>query len=278
VYLPKGRLLHSEYPFKWYGLGQTSCVSEAAAAVGGDQDPRATMSAWQEAQLQALSAARNDEEITFVLMRAARDLGFDYWAYGIRAPVPLVRPRLYMVNNYPREWHNRYVRENYVTLDPTVAHARRSVMPLQWSEELFASCRSFWEEARAHGLCFGWAQACYNAKGVGGLLTLARSHDDLSRKELDENGARMSWLTYAAHEKLAPLALSKVAPEAVVSLSTREIDVLRWTAEGKTSADIALIVSISERTVNYHVNNALAKLDASNKTAATVKAAMLGLL
>jgi LuxR family transcriptional regulator, quorum-sensing system regulator SolR len=237
------------------------------------------MNAWQEAQFHALSSAQGEDEIALVLARVARELGFDYWAYGIRLPVPLVRPKLYMVNNYPQDWFKRYVRENYVTVDPTVAHARRSVMPLQWSEELFTGCRSFWEEARAQGLCFGWAQACYNAKGVGGLLTLARSHDDLSNKELDENGARMSWLTYAAHETLASLAVRKVAPEtAAVSLSPREIDVLRWTAEGKTSAEIALIMSISERTVNFHVNNALTKLDASNKTAATIKAAMMGLL
>jgi len=38
------------------------------------------------------------------------------------------------------------------------------------------------------------------------------------------------------------------------------------------------IMNISERTVNFHVNNALEKLGAANKTAGVIKAAMLRLL
>jgi LuxR family transcriptional regulator, quorum-sensing system regulator SolR len=63
-----------------------------------------------------------------------------------------------------------------------------------------------------------------------------------------------------------------------IDLSDREIDVLRWTAEGKTSAEIATILDISERTVNFHVNSVVAKLGATNKTSAAVRAAMLGLI
>ncbi len=51
-----------------------------------------------------------------------------------------------------------------------------------------------------------------------------------------------------------------------------------WTAEVKTSGEIAEILKISERTVNFHINNAIAKLDTPNKTAAAVRAALLGLL
>ena len=54
--------------------------------------------------------------------------------------------------------------------------------------------------------------------------------------------------------------------------------VLRWTADGKTSGEVGEIMNISERTVNFHVNNALEKLGAANKTAGVIKAAMLRLL
>ena len=53
---------------------------------------------------------------------------------------------------------------------------------------------------------------------------------------------------------------------------------LKWTADGKTSSDIAQILAISVDTVNFHVRNATAKLGAANKTAAVVRAAMLGWL
>lgn len=49
-------------------------------------------------------------------------------------------------------------------------------------------------------------------------------------------------------------------------------------ADGKTSGEAATILALSERTVNFHVSNAMTKLGAVNKTAAVVKAAVLGLL
>ena len=61
-------------------------------------------------------------------------------------------------------------------------------------------------------------------------------------------------------------------------LTAREIEVLKWTADGKTYADISTLLDVSENTVNFHVKNAVIKLQTTNKTAATVRAAMLGLL
>ncbi|WP_324289165.1 LuxR C-terminal-related transcriptional regulator [Myxococcus sp. MISCRS1] len=51
-----------------------------------------------------------------------------------------------------------------------------------------------------------------------------------------------------------------------------------WTGEGKMPADISTILDISERTVNFHIGNALLKLNATNKVQAVVKALTLGLM
>ena len=61
-------------------------------------------------------------------------------------------------------------------------------------------------------------------------------------------------------------------------LSEREHEVLRWTALGKTSDEVAVILGISTRTVTFHVSEILAKLDAKNKVHAAVKALMLNIL
>ena len=60
-------------------------------------------------------------------------------------------------------------------------------------------------------------------------------------------------------------------------LTVREIEILKWTAEGKTAADIAIILSMKERTVHFHVANAVQKMGACNKTAAVVQAALSGM-
>ena len=68
------------------------------------------------------------------------------------------------------------------------------------------------------------------------------------------------------------------AREPPIRLTAREVEVLRWTADGKTSHEVGQIMAISERTVNFHINNSLLKLGANNKTSGVIKAAMLRLL
>jgi LuxR family transcriptional regulator len=60
-------------------------------------------------------------------------------------------------------------------------------------------------------------------------------------------------------------------------LTKREIEILQWTAQGKSSEEIASILHLSVNTINYHIKKSSAKLGASNKTAAAVSAALLGL-
>ena len=60
-------------------------------------------------------------------------------------------------------------------------------------------------------------------------------------------------------------------------LNEREAEVLRWTAEGKTSAEIAGITGLSENTVNHYATIATQKLGCANRTQAVVHAIRLGL-
>lgn len=66
------------------------------------------------------------------------------------------------------------------------------------------------------------------------------------------------------------MALMRLNDEIVMTpemnFSKREKEILRWTAEGKTSAEIAMILSISENTVNFHQKNMQKKINAPNKT------------
>ena len=61
-------------------------------------------------------------------------------------------------------------------------------------------------------------------------------------------------------------------------LTNREIEVLKWASYGKTSREISEILIISVNTVNFHVKNAMMKLETANKTATVARASMLGLL
>ena len=236
------------------------------------------MNTWQENQLQALQSIQSEQQLFQAILLLGKELGFDHCAYGLRMPFPLATPKTVMFNNYPAAWQAQYQAKNYVEIDPTVQHAMRSSLPILWTDDLFSPAQELWEEARSFGLRYGWAQSIRDFNGVVGMLTLARSNDPVTEKELDAKRFKMAWLTQAAHLAMSRCLTPKLMPEVNAKLSNREIAVLRWTADGKTSSEISCILNIAERTVNFHINNVVAKLNATNKTSAAIKAAMLGLL
>lgn len=236
------------------------------------------MNIWQEEHLQALLKIRTERELFDHLALSARQMGFEFCAYGIQMPIPISRPTVVMLNNYPLAWQASYAANAYIDIDPTVEHGRKSCLPLIWSSQMQQAAPQFWEEAQSHGLHAGWAQAARDASGAVGMLTLARRDKVLMPGEIFANNARMSWLSQYAHVAMAQILLPQKIVESKVLLTAREKEVLRWTAEGKTAYEIGQILSVSERTVNFHINNVVVKFDASNKTQAAVKATALGML
>ena len=53
-------------------------------------------------------------------------------------------------------------------------------------------------------------------------------------------------------------------------LTAREIQCVRFAAQGLTIAETAAAMTIAERTVEFHLGNAMRKLGASNKLRAVV--------
>ena len=72
--------------------------------------------------------------------------------------------------------------------------------------------------------------------------------------------------------RLAGVARTGLWPK-TIALNEREVEVLTWAARGKTSAEIAKILDLTKRTVDFHIDNARGKLGASTRTEAVLKAA-----
>jgi DNA-binding NarL/FixJ family response regulator len=62
------------------------------------------------------------------------------------------------------------------------------------------------------------------------------------------------------------------------ALTARETEVLRQVATGRTNAEIAAVLFLSEATVKTHLNRAMAKLDLSSRAQAVVVAYETGLV
>lgn len=71
-------------------------------------------------------------------------------------------------------------------------------------------------------------------------------------------------------------AVRETRQDQILKLSPRETEVLQLAAIGKTSDEIAIILAISARTVEAHINSAMVKSNSVNKVQAVVAAIKSG--
>ncbi|MEX2247760.1 MAG: response regulator transcription factor [Dehalococcoidia bacterium] len=86
----------------------------------------------------------------------------------------------------------------------------------------------------------------------------------------------------AGQVQLSPQAAARLvrevrAPESPQQLTEREVDVLRLLAGGLANKEIAVSLTIGEKTVKTHVSNILMKLGVQSRTQAALYAAQIGL-
>ena len=68
------------------------------------------------------------------------------------------------------------------------------------------------------------------------------------------------------------------ADDEPIKLTPKEKEVLAWGALGKTSWEIATIMKCTESGINFHFTNIRIKFGVNTRTAALIKATLLGLV
>jgi DNA-binding CsgD family transcriptional regulator len=114
-------------------------------------------------------------------------------------------------------------------------------------------------------------EAPYEAARVSVLIGLAcRELGDSQTAEIELDTARSVFRQLGAAPDLARVEalLPTARPKGLMGLTAREIEVLALVATGKTNREVAAALVISEHTVARHVQNILAKLGVSSRTAA----------
>jgi hypothetical protein len=64
----------------------------------------------------------------------------------------------------------------------------------------------------------------------------------------------------------------------IPALTAREIECIRFAAQGLTTSETAQCIQVAERTVEFHLGNATRKLGASNKLRAVVIALQMKII
>jgi DNA-binding CsgD family transcriptional regulator len=185
-----------------------------------------------------------------------------------------------IVVNFPASWCDRYFEQKYYDIDPVVLRTPTLLRPFLW-DQLANQCQLqpgeqlVLNESSEAGLKHGVSVPLFGPLGRVSVVSFASQFDDV------EPLHRMSHLTALAwqfHIAFMEIARPEENSQAKVHLSKRERDCLRWTAEGKSSWDIGMILNISENTASFHIKNAMRKLGTTSRTVAVVKAIRLNLI
>ncbi len=119
----------------------------------------------------------------------------------------------------------------------------------------------------------------HSPQGEMGILsfTLNNSNQKSNREITQEALPYVQLLASHVHEAVRRV-LALVNPDGREPLTIREQECLRWAADGKTSWEISQLLGISERTVNFHLNNSMIKMDVCNRQLAIARAILQGLI
>ncbi len=200
-------------------------------------------------------------------------LGFDFFAYACRRPVPFSQKNINISGSYPAEWLERYNDRGYGAVDPSIARARDVGLAV-WSEHKDLLRSEVLEEARAWDVNVGATFMMRGRDQSLHVLGVARESEPISPSEAFVLKLKLRCISELFEEYCKEV---QAGPPAI-SLTEREVEILRWIADGKCSKSISEILSLSEHTVNFHVKSVQRKFGSSNRTLAATYAAAMGVL
>ena len=187
----------------------------------------------------------------------------------------------YAALTYSPDWVDQYLVEDYARVDPVVQGCLRRFHPVDWGQLDWTSrsAKQFRGEASASGI--GGQGLSVPIRGPSGQFALftvsAETGDDTWARFAVERTGEVILASHFINEKALELERgSDTAP--VAALSPREVDALTLLATGKSRAQAADNLSISEHTLRVYIESARFKLAAANTTHAVARALSQGLL
>lgn len=226
------------------------------------------------------AAALNMDQLKSHFLEVSKQLGFDSFVYALRVPTNFSNAQVIMLDGYPEGWVKRYFEAAYYESDPVMAWCIREILPIRWSDlvlEPGSAAESMMLDAAEYGLRDGVTMPIHSPQGDLGILSLSLDAPPERARVITERALPIIQLL-AIHLHQAVRRLGGLPQEGGSSLTVRERECLTWAADGKTSNEIAQLLEISENTVNFHINNAMQKLDVVSRQHAIGKASLQRLI
>lgn len=228
-----------------------------------------------------IGAIRTIFDAMQVLRKTCVSFGFRYFSV-ITLPTAIsgddtTIASMAMISSFPPELMADYDRLGLARNSPILDQLRKQITPLVFEVEEVNKARPDQEPQNAtelfdrFDLTMGVYFPVHDRHSLRHAVSFMGDRDPLSVEEL----STLSLFSTMLIEQISKISVHDQAAKSV--LNDREVEILKWTAEGKTSPEIARITGLSEHTVNHYATIATKKLGCSNRTQAVVYAIRLGL-
>ncbi|WFR95940.1 helix-turn-helix transcriptional regulator [Rhizobium tumorigenes] len=183
-----------------------------------------------------------------------------------------------VVTNWPPELLTLYDQERLLVNSTVMRHLRNSTLPFCFDSSSPDMEREDGKTKTIVGLLvrFRIPRGAYfpthDASGLRGAVSFSGDREAFTLHEMRD----LSYIAIHVFEQLG--TIRNIDTRLTDPLTDREIGCLTWTAAGKTSAEIAEILGLSEHTVNHYLNRTTKKLDTVNRTQAVAKALRIGII
>lgn len=177
----------------------------------------------------------------------------------------------HIFSNWPESLVAAYDEDDLFHNSALVCELRKSSLPVSFDVSAFESSAANPKNQRITGLFreLGFrrtfAFVLHDADRQPYIFAFSGARADLSRQEAMAH-------VFSAMEFLDLYARLQVTEQPLESLSSREIECLRWSAAGKSSDEIAIILELSPHTVVGYLKSAMRKLDSVNRMQAVARA------
>ncbi|MBT3069405.1 LuxR family transcriptional regulator [Rhodomicrobium sp. Az07] len=232
------------------------------------------------------NAAKSSKEVSELFGKALAVFGYDRYCYSLITDHPSVGLNAVhgIVCNYPDDWMEHYRINQYEKKDPVPQYGVSASRPFTWASALanrkwHNDQMKVMHEAEEARLCDGIAVPVCGVNGELAGFGIASSHGGVNPdRALLHKVQALAIQFHLAFTELEKIEVPLTEGLGDVYLTEREKEIMCWAAEGKSDSVIADILGVSHSTVRFHMNNVFKKLNANERTLATVKAIRHGLI
>lgn len=227
-----------------------------------------------------ISAAHSQEGLFLALRRVTHEFSLQHVTLlSLNNPDEKLLSRMIVQSSVPEPYFAEFDRKRLLDKCAPADIIMQTKLPFCWSIGDPLPSRPFTIDSgiedlqRRYGLITSVAMKLYSLEGERFVMRFDGARPRLTQVELNEIGM-ITLHAFDMFEKIRRNA-RKATPS---PLTVRELEVVRWTAQGKTSAEIGQILTLSDHTVNAYMTNAIKKLDCVNRTQLVAKALRLRLI